>query len=53
MLSLVNQKYQPFVKKDNQINEDDINPESTTVIHIFSNVLDLDDFDGNAVLLFF
>ena len=35
---------------NNQINKDDINPESTTVIHLFSNVIDLDDFDGNAVL---
>ena len=35
---------------NNQINKHDINPESTTVIHLFSNVIDLDDFDGNAVL---
>ena len=43
-------KISAVCKKDNQINEDDINPESTTVIHLFSNVIDLDDFDGKAVL---
>ena len=43
-------KISAVCKKDNQINKDDINPESTTVIHLFSNVIDLDDFDGNAVL---
>lgn len=37
-------------KTDDQINDVDINPESTTVIHIFSNVIDLDDFDGKVVL---
>lgn len=37
-------------KKDNQLNNDDINPKSSTVIHIFSNVIDLDDFDGDSVL---
>ena len=43
-------KISAVCKKDNQINENDINPESTTVIHLFSNVIDLDDFDGKAVL---
>lgn len=37
-------------KKDNQINDDDINPKSSTVIHIFSNVIDLEDFDGDIIL---
>lgn len=37
-------------KKDDQINGDDINPKSSTVIHIFSNVIDLDDFDGHSIL---
>lgn len=37
-------------KKDNQLNNDDINPKSSTVIYIFSNVIDLDDFDGDSVL---
>lgn len=37
-------------KKEDQINDDDINPESATVIHIFSNVIDLEGFDGNGVL---
>lgn len=37
-------------KKDSQINDDDINPKSSTVIHIFSNVIDLDDFDGDSIL---
>lgn len=37
-------------KKDSQINDDDINPKSSTVIHIFSNVIDLNDFDGDSVL---
>lgn len=37
-------------KKDYQINGDDINPKSSTVIHIFSNVIDLDDFDGDGIL---
>jgi hypothetical protein len=37
-------------KKDSQIKNDDINPKSSTVIHIFSNVIDLDDFDGDSVL---
>ena len=32
------------------LNNDDINPKSSTVIHIFSNVIDLDDFDGDSVL---
>lgn len=43
-------KISAFCKKDDQINDDDINPESSTVIHIFSNVIDLDDFDGNGIL---
>lgn len=34
-------------KKDNQLNNDDIDPKSSTVIHIFSNVIDLDDFYGD------
>ena len=37
-------------KKDDQLNNDDINPKSSTVIHIFSNVIDLDDFDSDSVL---
>lgn len=43
-------KISAVCKKDNQINEADINPASTTVIHLFSNVIDLDNFGGNAVL---
>lgn len=39
-----------FCKKDSLIKDDDINPKSSTVIHIFSNVIDLDDFDGNGIL---
>lgn len=37
-------------KKDNQINAEDIIPKSSTVIHIFSNLIDLDDFDGNRII---
>ena len=37
-------------KKDSQIKDDDLNPKSSTVIHIFSNVIDLDDFDGDGIL---
>lgn len=37
-------------KKDDQLHSDDINPESATVIHIFSNVIDLDGFDGENII---
>lgn len=43
-------KISAYCKRDDQINDYDINPKSATVIHIFSNVIDLDDFDGNGVL---
>lgn len=43
-------KISAYCKRDAQINDYDINPESATVIHIFSNVIDLNDFDGNCVL---
>lgn len=37
-------------KKDSQLSDGDINPKSSTVIHIFSNIIDLGDFDGDSVL---
>lgn len=43
-------KISAVCKKDKQLNNDDINPKSSTVIHIFSNVIDMDDFDGNGII---
>ena len=43
-------KISVICKKDNQLNNDDINPKTSTVMHIFSNVIDQDDFDGDSVL---
>ena len=43
-------KISVICKKDNQLNNDDINPKPSTVMHIFSNVIDQDDFDGDSVL---
>lgn len=43
-------KISAVCKNDNQLNNDDIIPRSSTVIHIFSNVIDLDDFDGDSIL---
>lgn len=36
-------------KTDKQLSEDDIRPMKSTVIHIFSNVIDLDSFDGRRI----
>lgn len=36
-------------KLDSQIDEDDIKPQKSTVIHIFSNVIDMDSFDGESI----
>ncbi len=36
-------------KSDNEITADDIEPRCETVIHLFSNVIDLEDFDGEGV----
>lgn len=36
-------------KTDKQLTDDDINPAKSTVLHIFSNVVDLDDFDGSKI----
>lgn len=37
-------------KNDKQIREDDLMPKSNTVIHILSNIVDLDNFQGNRIL---
>jgi hypothetical protein len=36
-------------KSDRQIVTDDIRPKAKTVLHIFSNVIDLPDFDGDRI----
>ncbi len=36
-------------KSDKEITTDDIKPKCQTVLHLFSNVIDLDDFDGERI----
>lgn len=36
-------------KSDKDIKTDDIAPRRATVIHVFSNIIDLDDFDGTKI----
>lgn len=40
----------PVLKNDVQIDAEDLNPKSKTIIHILSNVIDLDDFQGYKIL---
>lgn len=45
-----NSKLIPIQKKDNQITLDDIQPKSDIVFHIFSNVIDLEKFQGDDII---
>ena len=39
----------PICKEDGKLQPDEISPKNPTVIHIFSNVVDLDNFDGENI----
>lgn len=36
-------------KEDSQLKQDEIKPQKSTVIHIFSNVVDMDNFEGENI----
>lgn len=44
-----NAKLAPIRKNDSQLNEDDLLPTKPTVLHILSNVIDLEGFDGTTI----
>lgn len=45
----VDAKRTVIFKSDNEITFDDIDPKCQTVLPLFSNVIDLDDFDGERI----
>lgn len=46
----INSSILPILKSDYQINSNDLNPKSNTIIHILSNIIDLNTFKGNNII---